>query len=387
MTVNIIRRASSLPRVVSPRRALEQVIVLASVVGTIWWLVASTTANLNARGVATGFAFLAKPASLGISESWISFTPSVDTYAVVLLAGLVNTLYVSALAILLATIIGVVIGLSRLSSNWLLSRSAGVYVELIRNVPLPLQLLLWYQILLNLPPPRNAISIGGSIALSNRGLFISSIVWREMHLLAAIGLLLLALVIAGRRWRSARLGDSAATSRPVAIAIWLAAALLIVIVAWNTEFEAPALRGFNFSGGSRLSPELAALVTGLSLYAAAFIGEIVRGGILAVPAGQWEAGTSLGLNRPQILRKIIFPLSLRLVIPPLASEYLSTIKNSSLAVIIGYPELTALVNTMLADTGQPIEAIAVLMLAYLTVSIAVSSVMNWYERHTELIKR
>lgn len=350
-------------------------------------MAASTAASLNARGVATGFAFLSKPASLGISESWVQFTPGVDSYIVVLTAGIINTIYVSAFAIVLATILGVLVGLSRLSPNWLLSRTAGVYVELIRNVPLPLQLLLWYQILLNLPSTRNAFTFAGSIVLSNRGLWIPGIVWQQSHVFAALGLVTITIVLAGRRWLAALSGKPLVSPRWLTAAAALATLLLVAVTARNTTFDLPTLRGFNFHGGSRLSPELAALVAGLALYATAFIAEIVRGGVIAVPAGQWEAGAAVGLTRLQILRTIIFPLSLRLVIPPLASEYLSTIKNSSLAVIIGYPELTALVNTMLADTGQPIEAIAILMLAYLTISVAVSSFMHWYERYTALVRR
>lgn len=387
MTTGILRDIGSFARDLSPRRAFEQVLVLATVAGFVWWLAASTAASLNARGVATGFAFLRKPASLGISESWVQFTPGVDTYIVVLTAGIINTIYVSAFAIVVATILGVIVGLSRLSPNWLLSRTAGVYVELIRNVPLPLQLLLWYQILLNLPSTRSALTFSGGIVLSNRGLWIPGIVWQGSHMLAALGLLTIALVLAGRHWLATISRKQAATPRRLSVAAAVAALLLIAVTAYNTEFDLPTLRGFNFQGGSRLSPELAALVLGLALYATAFIAEIVRGGVLAVPGGQWEAGAAVGLTRFQILRKIVFPLSLRLVIPPLASEYLSTIKNSSLAVIIGYPELTALVNTMLADTGQPIEAIAILMLAYLTVSVTVSSFMHWYERYTALVRR
>ncbi len=371
-------------RLATARRIGEQVLILGTIAVLIWWLAATTSANLQARGITTGFGFLSEPANLAISETLIPFTPGVDTYARVILVGALNTIFVSLIAIVLATLLGLFIGLSRLSPNWLLSRAAGAYVELTRNVPLPLQLLIWYQMLLNLPPPRQALTFMDTVILSNRGLWLPSAAWHGVHLAMCGGAILLGLVVVAARRR-------AGPSRCGLSGRWSSLLLVIAMLAGMTllppELESPVLRGFNYQGGTRLSPELAALVAGLTLYSGAFIGEIVRAGVLAVPAGQWEAGRSLGLRPAQIVRKIVLPLSLRFAVPPMASEYLNIVKNSSLAVVIGYPELAALINTMLGDTGQPIEAIAILMLAYLTISFSVSSFMNWYERHTALVTR
>lgn len=310
-------------------------LVAATVVLALYVLARLTQAHLQARGIATGFGFLSQPATFSIAESWISFVPGRDSYARALAAGAINTAFVSTLVIVLATVLGAALGLARLSPNWLLSRSAGAYVELMRNVPLPLHLLLWYQVLLNLPVPRQALRWGEWLVLSNRGLWLPAPGWRD--------------------------------GGPV--------------------LDLPVLRGFNFEGGLMLSPELAALTVALTLYSAAFVGEIVRAGILSVPRGQWQAAQSLGLSRRDVLRWVVMPLSLRLVVPPLAGEYLNTVKNSSLAVVIGYPEITSLINTMLSETGRPIEAVALLMLAYLTISVPVALFMNWYNRRVALPAR
>ncbi len=370
-----------------PRTLFEQALVLGFVLFAVYGLAAITVANLDARGIKTGFDFLWQPASLGISESWIPFSPGQDSYGRVLVAGAANTVFVSVLVIGLATMLGVVIGLSRLSSNWLLSHSAGLYVELIRNIPLPLQLLVWYQILLNLPSPRQAITWGGAVALSNRGLWLPTLVWDSGHAAWLVAFLILSVVLVALK----RLANKAG-HRPIfpvgrTLLILGFLGLLAISLVSPPRLEVPVLHGFNYQGGISLSPELTALVGGLTLYAAAFIAEIVRAGIRSVPAGQWEAAQALGLSRRHTLRLIVMPLSLRLIIPPLASEYLSTIKNSSLAVVIGYPELASLINTTMSNTGQPIEGIAILMLAYLTISVPVGMFMNWYNRRSALVTR
>lgn len=309
--------------------------VLAVAAAAVVWLVRATDENLAARGVTTGFDFLAHAARFSISESWLlSYTAGQDTYARALAVGAVNTAGVSMIAIVLATVAGTLLGLARLSRNWLLCHAAGLWVELMRNVPLPLHLLFWYQLLLQLPPTRQALR-WGMVALSNRGLWLPALAWRD--------------------------------GGPV--------------------IEQAVLRGFNFEGGLLLSPELAALVLALTLYSSAFVAEIVRAGVRSVPRGQWDAAEALGLKRHQVLRLVVLPLSLRLVLPPLAGEYLNTIKNSSLAVVIGYPDLTALINTTLAETGRPLEAIALLMLAYLTISMPVSALMAAYARRTAFVLR
>lgn len=257
---------------------MEQALVLGAVVGVIAWLATSTAANLEARGIATGFRFLWRPARLGISESWIGFVPGVDTYARVVAIGLLNTLLVSALAIVISTVIGVIVGLSRLSFNWLQSRCAGAFVELVRSVPLPLQLLLWYQVLLNLPAPRNALSLFDAVRLSNRGLFLPAVVWTPTLTLVLLGLALGICVLVAQA-RMARGRGAEPLLPPLRTALALGLALPIGLAALGAvAVDVPVLRGFNFQGGLMVSPELAALVLGLSLYAAAFTAEIVRAG-------------------------------------------------------------------------------------------------------------
>lgn len=363
------------------RRKLEQFAVLVLPVLLVAWLAANTSAKLKLRGVAMGFGFLSKPARLDISESFLPFVGGVDSYAHVVAVGLCNTLFVSALAIVIASVIGTAVGLSRLSPNWLQSRCAGAFVELVRNVPLPLQLLLWYQILLNLPAPRIAAAFGGMF-LTNRGLFFPTLTGPAMPWLGGF-LVICGAVLFSRRTRGRSLGRGLGRA---ALSLLSAAGIgsMLLAAGW-LRIESPALSGFNIRGGATISPELAALVLGLSIYAAAFIAEIVRASVLAVPKGQWEAGRALGLPKGRILQKIILPQAIRIGLPALSNEYLSTIKNSSLAVIIGYPELASLINTMASDTGQSIEAIAILMAAYLTISLSVGWVMHRCERRLELV--
>jgi len=362
------------------RRKLEQFAVLVLPALLVAWLVVGTTAKLEMRGVAMGFGFLVKPARLGISESFLPFVAGVDSYARVVAVGLCNTLFVSALAIGIASAIGIAVGLSRLSHNWLQSRCAGAFVELVRNVPLPLQLLLWYQILLNLPVPRAAATFGGMF-LTNRGLFFPTLTGPALPWFG--GSLLLCGAALFSRWPGGR-AAGLLLGRAV---VWMLSAAgatgMLLAVGW-LRIESPVLHGFNIRGGATISPELAALVLGLSIYAAAFIAEIVRASVLAVPKGQWEAGRALGLPKGGILLKVILPQAVRIGLPALGNEYLSTIKNSSLAVIIGYPELASLINTMASDTGQSIEAIAILMAAYLTISLSVGWVMHRCARRLEL---
>lgn len=369
------------------RRVLEQVIILGIVLATVSWLVITTKANLEERGIATGLGFLSSPANVGVSETWITFTPGVDTYARMIFAGFLNTLFVSLVVMVLATLVGLFVGLSRLAPNWLLSRSAGLYVELIRNVPLPLQLLIWYQLLLNLPSTRNAVTVFNTFILSNRGVWFPVVVWSQLHLAYFVGAAaLIAFFIVARRSAVAKGEVPRLPGMSTALAL-IFVGFVCLIHLMPPELHRPELRGFNYRGGTMISPELVALIAGLTLYSGAFIGEIVRAGILSVPPGQWEAGRALGLPRKHMISRVVLPQSLRFAIPPLANEHLNIIKNSSLAVIIGYPELTSVINTMLSGTGQPIEAIAILMLAYLTISLCVSSFMHWYESRMALVSR
>jgi len=295
--------------------------------GIVAAIVIQTATNLRARGIASGFDFLGRAAGFEIARGPIEFS-SRDTYARALLVGLLNTLRVSLLGIVLATILGVVLGVARLSSIWVVSTVARGYVEVIRNTPLLLQLLFWYSLSQALPGPREAFNPLPGVLLCFRGLFIPSLTWH-----------------AGYPW----------------IAV-----------------ERPVPMGFGFQGGVSISPEFAALLIGLTTYTAAFIGEIVRGGILAVDKGQHEAAAALGLSRAAILWSVVLPQALRVIIPPTTSQFLNLAKNSTLAVAIGYPDLISITNTTLNQTGQAIEAIALAMVLFLAVSLALSAAMNAY---------
>ena len=308
-----------------------QVLAVAVVVAIAAAIAFQTASNLRARGIASGFEFLGRAAGFEIARGAIEFS-SRDTYARALLVGLLNTLRVSLLGIALATSLGVACGVARLSNVWVVSTMARGYLEVMRNTPLLLQLLFWYSLSQALPGPREALNPLPGVFLCYRGLFLPSLTWNP--------------------------GDP-----------WPA-------------IERPVLVGFGFHGGATVSPEFAALLVGLTTYTAALIGETVRGGILAVDSGQTEAAAALGLSRAKILRLVVLPQALRVIIPPATSQFLNLVKNSSLGVAIGYPDLVSITNTTLNQTGQAIEAIALAMAAYLGVSLGVSLVMNAYNAAT-----
>ncbi|MBX6375451.1 MAG: amino acid ABC transporter permease [Acetobacteraceae bacterium] len=372
------------------RGLVWQVLVVGVVVAIVWWLVRNTAHNLEVRRIATGFGFLGREAGLPIGEHVIDYSPT-DTYARALLVGVLNTLKVSVIGIVLATIIGTAIGIARLSRNWLLARLASVYVEVIRDLPLLLQLLFWYTILQGLPGPRQALNPVDGVYLSNRGLKLPWIEWQGAHTAALLALLA---GVAGAwlyaRWARAR---QMADGRPRRV--WPAAVLLVVglpLAVWAAmgapwTVDRPVLRGFNFTGGLTVSPEFFALLVGLVTYTAAFIAEIVRAGILAVNQGQWEAAQALGLRHGQVLRLIVLPQALRVIVPPMTSQYLNLTKNSSLAVAIGYQDIVSIANTTLNQTGQAIEGIAIIMAVYLTISLSISAFMNWYNARIALVER
>lgn len=375
------------PRRLPPLRVLAvQALIVAAIAGIAWFLIATTLSNLNARGITTGFAFLRTPLAQPINHSWLTFTPGVDTYGRALFIGFLNTLTVSAVVIVLSTILGTAIGLSRLSGNWLLSRTAGAYVEATRNVPVLVQLVFWYQLLLQLPPPRGALDLGAGVFVSNRGIRVPTILL-DGHVWLPLAAGIAAAIVLPPLLRRAGLSRSGG--------MWTLRLLLVVVpplaAIWLTgaapALDWPHLQGLNFRGGAALTPELSALVIGLTAYTSAFIAEIVRAGIQGVPAGQWDAARSLGLHRGTTVRKVVMPQALRIIVPPLASEYLGVTKNSSLAVAVGYPDIVALVNVAISDTGQAIEGIVIIMLAFLTISLAVSAFMNWYNRRVALVSR
>ena len=372
------------------RGIVWQLVVVGIVGGIVWWLWSNTVHNLEVRRIATGFGFLSREAGLPIAESLIDYSPT-DTYFRALLVGLLNTLKVAVVGIVLATILGTLVGIARLSRNWLLSRLAGVYVEVIRDLPLLLQLLFWYAVLQGLPGPRQALNPVEGVYLSNRGLKLPWLEWQPAHSWA-----LLAFVagIAGTvLYRRAALAKRMRDGQPRRVwPVGVALILLLPLAVWWAlgapwTVDWPALRGFNFRGGLTVSPEYFALLLGLVLYTAGFIAEIVRAGILAVPHGQWEAAQALGLKPGQVLNLIVLPQALRVIVPPMTSQFLNLTKNSSLAVAIGYQDIVSIANTTLNQTGQAIEGIAIIMLVYLTISLSISLFMNWYNARIALVER
>jgi general L-amino acid transport system permease protein len=311
-----------------------QALAFGAAAGVMILLLHQTGRNLHARGIASGFGFLDSVARVPVANSPIEFESGVSTYARALFVGVLNTLKVSAVAVLLATLLGLLIGVGRLSGNYLVSRLCGAYVEVVRNVPVLLHIFLWYQLILNLPGSAEAGSASGFV-LSNKGVNIP----------------------------------------------WLTFAN-----GWPA-LDLPTIDGFDISGGAYVSPEFAALLIGLVSYTAAFIGEIVRSGIVAVPRAQWEAGQAIGLSRRVILRRIVLPQALRIAIPPITSEYLGILKNSSLAVAIGYQDVVAIGNSVLFETGQAIEVVALTMAFYVVVSLVVSGFMNALNRRSALVER
>ncbi len=354
-----------------------QALALAAVALVIAAFTKNASQHLAARHIATGFGFLREAAPIPIGESLLSYTPSVSSYGRAIVIGILNTLKVSIPGCLLATLLGTLIGIARLSPIPLLARLAALYVETLRDLPLLLQLLFWYGVFQTLPAPRQSLKPLPGIFLSNRGLRLPALVWQSGFggiLLAAFAGLVLAVILARRTALSPHPARRFAAFLPIPLLPALAFAILrpSVVIEW------PALHGFNFQGGMMVSPEYAALATGLVLYTASYVAEIVRGGLISVARGQWEAGAALGLSRAAVLRLIVLPQALRLIIPPMTSQYLNLVKNSSLAVAIGYQDLVSIADTALNQTGQAIEGIGLIMAVYLTISLGISLAMNLY---------
>ena len=372
------------------RAIVYQIVVLALVAAGAWYLVSNTMHNLEVRNIRSGFDFLDREAGFAIGESLIAYSPA-DTYRRAILVGLLNTLYVSLAGIVLATLLGVIIGIARLSRNWLIARLSAIYVEVLRNVPLLIQLFFWYALIVEaLPGPRQAVHPLPGVFLSNRGLRFPLAEGDSLAWIAGAAVLALVLALLWARYlrrEQIRTGVQRALW-PVARGLFICLPLIGYFLSGaQISFSIPALKGFNFAGGASISPELTALLCGLVIYTSAFVAEIVRSGIQAVARGQWEAAGSIGLSRRRTLRLVILPQALRIMIPPLTSTYLNLMKNSSLAVAIGYPDIVSVINTVLNQTGQAIEGILIVMAAYLTVSLSISLFMNWYNRRIALVER
>ncbi|MCG9552513.1 amino acid ABC transporter permease [Vibrio sp. Isolate31] len=374
------------------RSVIFQIIAIGALGAFFYAIVNNALTNLEARGIATGFDFLSQEAGFGIGLTLVEYDETFS-YGRTFVIGLLNTALVSVLGIILATVLGFTMGVARLSTNWLVSRFAAIYIEIFRNIPLLLQIFFWYfAVLQSLPSARQSLSLGEAIFLNVRGLYLPAPVLEQgsSFVLAALIIGVIATIIINI-WANNKQKLTGQQTPMFRIALSLIVCLPLVVyfvLGMPLSAEYPELKGFNFRGGISIIPELAALVLALSIYTASFIAEIVRSGINAVSHGQTEAAMSLGLPRARTLKLVIIPQALRIIIPPLTSQYLNLTKNSSLAMAIGYPDLVSVfAGTTLNQTGQAIEIIAMTMGVYLTLSLLTSALMNIYNRKVALVER
>ncbi|MCG8567438.1 MAG: ABC transporter permease subunit [Desulfobacterales bacterium] len=374
------------------KRAVFYQCVTFALVGLLaWYLVSNTMMNLEKQSIASGFGFLEREAAFEIGESPISYSAA-DSYGRALLVGALNTLKVSLIGMALCLAIGLVVGIARLSSNWLVQKLAVVYIEVMQNIPVLLQLFFWYALFYeSFPSPRQALAPFPGVFLCNRGLALAIPAANPAHLyMGAAFALGVVITLYLRRWARRR-RDLTGTDFPI-FKYGCALCAGLPLVAWlsfgaPTQMDVPQLRGFNFQGGLMLSPEFIALLMGLVIYTSAFVAEAVRAGIQAVGRGQNEAAMSLGLKQGRILSLVILPQALRVIIPPLTSQMLNLTKNSSLAIAIGFPDFVSVANTTINQTGQSIEGVALIMTCYLFFSISTSLFMNWYNKKSKLVER
>lgn len=368
-----------------------QVLAIGAVIAGAWFLISNAMENLAKMSAASGFGFLEDMSSFEIGESVIPFAPE-DNYLWAFLAGMMNTLKVALFGIVLATILGTTIGIARLSTNWLVAKLAWCFIEVIRNIPLLLQMIFWHTLLIrSLPSPRQAWSPLAGVYLSNRGFSLpvpaEHPTYSDMLLAFLAGCALSVAISFLARRSQERTGAVFPVFWPsVALILGLPTAVFVFGGA-PIYLDVPVLEGFNFEGGMSLSPEFAAVLFALTTYTSAFIAENVRSGILGVDRGQVEGAMALGLRRGQVLRLVVLPQALRIIIPPVTSQYLSLTKNSSLAVAIGYPEIFRVTTITISETGQAIEGITILMAVYLTISLIIAVIMNLYNRHVAIVER
>lgn len=369
-----------------------QLAVLFVVGSFVWIIIDNTITNLQRQNIASGFGFLENPAGFGIALTLVDYTEQ-SSYGRALLVGFLNTLLVAVIGIFVATILGFTLGIARLSSNWLVAKIATVYIEVVRNVPLLLQLFFWYfAVLRALPLPRESLSLLELAFLNNRGIYVPALLLEGNGLILGLSVLvgIVSAWLIGRHAKRRRLetGEIVKGAAFAPLLVFVFPVLAFLILGMGLKAEVPSLQGFGFKGGWSLIPEFVSLLLALSFYTAAFIAENVRSGILAVSKGQTEAARALGLKPTPILRLVIIPQALRVIIPPLTSQYLNLTKNSSLAVAIAYPDLVSVFSgTVLNQTGQAVEVIAITMTIYLSLSLFTSLVMNWYNRHMALVER
>ncbi len=387
------KRLSRLWRNGDSRPLLMQALVVLVVLLLVVWVINNTMNNLEHRGISTGFDFLSQEAGFGIIQTLVEYDES-HSYGRTFTVGVLNTLLVSSLGIAFATVLGFLVGIARLSANWLLARAASVFIETFRNIPLLLQIFFWYfAVLAALPHPRRSLAFGDMIFLNLRGLYLPQPVIEQglMPVLASVVVAIVTALVVRATIRQHRLRTGQGT-----IAMpWLLLGVLVGMPALVWHFsgatlsvELPQLRGFNFRGGITIIPELGALLLALTIYTAAFIAEVVRAGIESVPKGQKEAAAALGLKPGKVMTLVVIPQAMKVIIPPLTNQYLNLAKNSSLATAIGYPDLVSVfAGTTLNQTGQAVEVIAMTMAVYLTISLSVSLLMNIYNRRVALIER
>ena len=372
------------------RSVIYQIVAILSAFALIALLVRNTLANMRLRGIQSGYDFLFQPFGFDISETVIEYAHN-SSYFVAFAIGMLNTIKVAIIGIALATVVGVLIGIGRFSANFLVKKICYAYVEFFRNVPVYLQLLIWYLLFAEALPDLDGAWNAGHFYLSKNGISFPWPVWQLGQTLALVGAGLgLVFGLYYRRLARAHF-DRTGQPRPV---LWvaLAATLGLSVLGWlaggaPTEWDLPKMGDFQIEDGGALSPEFMALLFGLVFYTAAFIAEVVRSGIASVSLGQHEAAASLGLSKRQVMRLVVLPQALRVIIPPLTSQYLNLTKNSSLAVAIGYPELVSIANTTLNQTGRAIEALSIVMLVYLTLSLITSALMNWFNASAAIQER
>jgi general L-amino acid transport system permease protein len=373
------------------RAILFQIAVFCMVGLLAYYLISNTILNLKRQHVATGFGFLQKESSFEIGESVISYSAA-STYGRALIVGALNTIKVSFIGIIITLFLGTILGVARLSSNWLVSKIAGLYIEVMQDIPILLQLFFWYAIFYEtLPSPRKALHPFHGLFLCNRGVAFavpaSHPAYKYMFLAFIVGCVIAYFI---RKWARKRQEE---TGKPFPVFIVSTTLILgLPVLVWilsgaPLKMDIPKLVGFNFKGGSVLSPEFIALLLGLVLYTAAFVAEVVRAGIQSVSRGQKEAAMALGLKPSHVLNLVVLPQSLRVIIPPLTSQMLNLTKNSSLAVAIGFPDFVSVANTCINQTGQSIEGVALIMAVYLIFSLSTSAFMNWYNKKSALVER
>jgi general L-amino acid transport system permease protein len=373
------------------RGLVYQLLALLAIAAGVWFLAHNTQQNMQVRGIQSGFDFLGQAAGFDIGETMIAYDPS-QSYGRAIVVGVLNTLRVAVIGIVLATLVGVLVGVGRFSRNALLRGLCYGYVELFRNVPILLQLLMWYLFFVEvLPQPQEAWTVGGLFFLSKGGFAFPVPVWAAGHAWMAAGVLAgLGVAWWWRRRVRARFEATGVEGNRWAVPV--AAVLLLALAGWAlggapSDWSLPEQLAFMVEGGVSATPEFMAVLVGLVMYTAAFIAEVVRGGIQSVSHGQTEAAGALGLSRRQTMRLVVLPQALRVIIPPLTNQYLNLTKNSSLAVAIGYPDVVSIANTTLNQSGRAVECIAIIMLVYLSTSLSTSALMNWYNKRVAIKER